>query len=62
MTQALPTATEPSANARTMAALMWDHFRALTQVGFTEAQALSLLGCWLGTLSSGYQGDRPEQR
>ena len=57
-----PTATEPSAGARQSATVLWDNFRALTQAGFTEAQALHVLGVMMGTAIAGQQGDRPEQR
>lgn len=56
------TATEPSAGGRQMAAMLWDHFRALRQQGFTEAQALTVLGVMMGTAIAAQQGDRPDQR
>lgn len=45
-----------------MSAMLWDHFRALLEQGFTEAQALALLGAMMGAAIAGQQGDRPGQR
>ena len=45
-----------------MAAMLWDHFRALREQGFTEMQSLTLLGAMMGTAIAGQQGDRPGQR
>ena len=56
------TATEPSAAARTMAAMLWDNFRALIQQGFTETQSLTVLGVMMGTAIAGQNGDNPGQR
>jgi hypothetical protein len=36
--------TEPPAELRTMAATLWQAFVALTAEGFTEAQAIALIG------------------
>ncbi|WP_280476064.1 hypothetical protein [Nocardia farcinica] len=35
---------EPSANARQFATTTFDYFTALTQAGFTERQALAVIG------------------
>jgi hypothetical protein len=56
------TATEPSAAARQMAKMLWDNFRALIQQGFTETQALTVLGVMMGTAIAGQNGDSPGQR
>ena len=35
---------EPNAEMRTLASALWQMFTALTQQGFTEAQALVIIG------------------
>lgn len=35
---------EPSASARTLAKVQYDHFQAMIQEGFTEQQALTIIG------------------
>lgn len=38
------TTTEPSADLRQMASIMWQTFVAMTAEGFTEGQALVIIG------------------
>lgn len=55
------TATEPAGQARQLARLLWEHHRAFMEQGFTEAQSLTLLGTWIGTMSAGLNGQTGNQ-
>ncbi|MBF6410926.1 hypothetical protein [Nocardia farcinica] len=48
---------EPSAHARTFATTTFDYFTALTQAGFTERQALAVIGSFLAALTP-REGDK----
>ena len=48
-----PSKTEPSSDARTFAGAVRQMFVALTDEGFTEAQALSLVGTILAANTGG---------
>lgn len=43
---------EPSSVARTFAATLYDNYRALTAEGFTESQALQIIGAVLANVAS----------
>ena len=44
---------EPTADARALAALLRNNYVALRREGFTEMQALVMLGTFLGTIGRG---------
>ena len=45
--------TEPSADLRQLAATLWQTFVALTSEGFSEAQALTIIGKMLAASQGG---------
>ncbi len=48
---------EPTSAARLMARALYDHFTALLQAGFTETQALQLIGIMLAAANRNGQGE-----
>lgn len=52
----MPGQVEPSANARQMARACRDIYVALTQEGFSETQALRILGAVLAANAPGGEG------
>lgn len=55
-------ATEPDAGIRTMASSAWDMYRALVERGFTESQAIHLIGVMLGTAIGARPAGDSDQR
>lgn len=53
MAERKPTPTEPSAELRQMASMLWQTFVALTGEGFSEQQALVIIGQMLAGAQSG---------
>lgn len=45
--------TEPNAELRQLASTMWQTFVALTDEGFTEGQALQIIGALLASAHGG---------
>lgn len=53
---------EPTADSRAMAKTMYDMFQAMLQEGFTEEQALFLLGSNYAAAIQQYMRDHPDDK
>lgn len=49
--------TEPNADLRQLASTFWQMFVALTMEGFTEKQALAIIG---QVIAAGYSGNKED--